>query len=298
MKHKSSFLLSLFSVILLSLLILSACSKEEAIQAFHGKDAPEDLPEMAQLSEQPAVPSLSEQVNITSTPPPQSPGKHSKTVKASKKSVKKMIAIDAGHQKKGNNEKEPIGPGSKTRKAKVSSGTQGVSTKVPEYELNLVISKLVKEELSNRGYEVYMIREKNDVNLSNKERADLANKSNADVFIRIHADSSTDSSITGASTLYPSPDNPYVSQLSKKSKELSTAIIDALCDKTGAKNRGAIPRDDMSGINWCTIPVSIIEMGFMSNPKEDKLMETTEYQKKIAHGICDGIDSYFKNLEK
>ncbi len=206
----------------------------------------------------------------------------------------RMIAIDAGHQSKGNNEKEPIGPGSTKTKPKVSSGTRGVATDVPEYKLNLVIALKVKEELMNRGYEVYMIRETHDVNLSNRERAEIANESGADLFIRIHADGSENSRVSGTSTLYPSKDNPYVAYLYKDSYALSKAIVDAMCDRTGAKNRGAIARDDMSGINWCTIPVSIIEMGYMSNPEEDKLMQTEEYQEKLVQGICDGIDAYYE----
>jgi len=207
----------------------------------------------------------------------------------------KMIAIDAGHQSKGNYEKEPIGPGAKTTKAKVSSGTQGVYTGVAEYKLNLVIAKKVKKELIDRGYEVTMIRNTNNVNLSNRERAEIANESGADLFIRIHADGSTDSEVNGASTLYPSKDNPYVSELSDASYSLSKYIVDGICEHTDAKNRGAIARDDMSGINWCEIPVSIIEMGYMSNKKEDKLMQTKDYQNKIVKGICDGIDKYYEN---
>jgi len=215
----------------------------------------------------------------------------------SQSTSKKIIAIDAGHQSKGNSDKEPIGPGATTTKAKVSSGTSGVATGVAEYKLNLAISLKLKQELLDRGYEVYMIRETNDVDISNKERADMANQSGADIFLRIHADGSDNQDVNGASTLYPSRDNLYVDYLSDSSIALSKAVIDGICEDTGAKNRGAIARDDMSGINWCTIPVTIVEMGYMSNPKEDELMQTDDYQNKIVIGICDGIEEYYKNLE-
>ena len=225
--------------------------------------------------------------------PASEPGNPVSASTTAAKKDKKIVAIDAGHQLKGNYETEPIGPGSTTYKTKVSSGTQGTYTKVPEYKLTLAVAKKIKKELISRGYEVIMIREKNDVNLSNKERAEIANESGADIFIRIHADGVSDSSVNGASTLYPSKKNPYVSNLSQSSYNLSKNIVDSLCKSTGAKNRGAIARDDMSGINWSTIPVTIIEMGFMTNKKEDKLMQTATYQNKLAQGICNGIDEYF-----
>lgn len=210
-----------------------------------------------------------------------------------KAEVKRIVAIDAGHQRKGNYEQEPIGPGAKETKAKVSSGTQGRFTGVPEYELNLLIAKKVKDVLTERGYEVIMIRESHDVDLSNKERADIANESGAEIFIRIHANGSTNPSVHGTLTIYPSKKNPYVADLSEASHKLSKAIVDAICKNTGSKNLGAVARDDMSGINWSKIPVTIIEMGYMTNEKEDKLMQTEDYQDKIVQGICDGIDEYF-----
>lgn len=218
----------------------------------------------------------------------------SKTVKCKVKIIgKKKVAIDAGHQLRGNSSTEPVGPGSSVRKPKVAGGATGVATGVPEYKMNLNVAKKLKSILLARGYEVYMVRTKNNVNISNKERALKANKSGSDIYIRIHGDSSSSSSVKGASVLYPSSSNPYVKKLSKASKKLSSAIIKKYCASTGIKNRGLVARDDLTGTNWSKIPVTLIEMGFMSNPSEDRKMQNSKFQVKMARGIANGIDSYF-----
>lgn len=202
------------------------------------------------------------------------------------------VAIDAGHQKKGDSRKEPIGPGAKKKKARVASGTQGVATKVPESKLTLSVAKKLEKELIKRGYQVYMVRRKQNVNISNKKRAQLANKSRASVCIRLHADAAG-KRVRGASVLYPTKKNPYVKKLSKRSKKLSKAVIKKYCKVTGIKNRGLSGRNDLTGTNWSEIPVTLIEMGFMTNKKEDKKMQKDSFQKKMAKGIADGIDDYF-----
>jgi N-acetylmuramoyl-L-alanine amidase len=204
-----------------------------------------------------------------------------------------LIAIDPGHQAKDNYATEPIGPGSKTKKPKTSSGTAGKATRVPEYKLNLAVSFKLRDELLARGYQVYMIRETNDVNISNIQRAQMATNAGADIFVRIHADGSTDSKKSGISTLAPSKKNPYIPKLYTPCNALATYILDAMVENTGAIRRKVSQVDNMAGINWSTMPVTLVEMGFMSNPAEDRLMQTEDYQWKLAIGIANGIDDFF-----
>ena len=60
------------------------------------------------------------------------------------------------------------------------------------------------------------------------------------------------------------------------------------------KNRGLSKRDDLTGTNWSKIPVTIVEMGFMSNPEEDQKLSDNHYQAMLAEGIADGVDRYYE----
>lgn len=209
---------------------------------------------------------------------------------------RKKVAIDPGHQ--GSNVDmsalEPIGPGSGEMKMKSTGGTTGQFTGVPESELNLNISKQLRTELEKRGYEVVLTREDQDTAISNKERALLAAESGADIYVRIHANGSEDSSANGAMTMVPSKENPYVSTLADSSYLLGQCIIDAYCNATGIHNNGVQLYDNMSGINWSKIPVTILEMGFMTNQSDDENMEKPEFKVKMVQGIADGIEEYFQ----
>lgn len=205
-----------------------------------------------------------------------------------------VVVIDAGHQAHGDNNTEPNGPGSSTMKARVTGGTHGTTTGVYEYELTLSIALQLQTELANRGYTVYMTRTSHDVNISNKERAEYATSVGADICIRIHANGADSSSVSGALALAPSSSNPYISNLSADSVRLSQCVLDGYCGTTGMKNRGVQTSDTMTGINWCTMPVTILEMGYMTNPSDDTLMENADYQWNMVQGIANGVDQYFE----
>jgi N-acetylmuramoyl-L-alanine amidase len=206
----------------------------------------------------------------------------------------KVICIDAGHQRHQNSSKEPIAPGSKVVKMKTTSGTQGVKTRKPEYVLNLEVALQLQKSLKAQGYKVYMTRTKHDVNISNVQRAQYCNKKKADLTIRIHADGSTNRSKQGLQVLYPS--RTSTKKINTTSKKAAMLVLDELKKSTRAKTTagGLTPRSDLTGFNWSTTPVILVEMGFMSNPTEDQRMATSSYQQKLVKGMVNGINRYFK----
>lgn len=203
---------------------------------------------------------------------------------------KYVICIDAGHQSKGDSSTEPISPGSKLKKAKVSSGTTGISTRIPEYKFNLSIALKLQTLLRSKGFKVVMTRETNDVNISNIERAEVGNNAKADLSVRIHADGSTDKSRHGVSVLYPA--SLITENINGISKVAASDILKEVVYETSSKSLGVTPRTDLTGFNWTRVPSILIEAGFMTNTNEDRMLEKKDYQDKIVKGIGEGIEEF------
>ncbi len=219
--------------------------------------------------------------------------------KAGSPNRSRIIVIDAGHQLKGSSALEPNGPDSEVMKAEVSWGATGVYTGQTEYELTLAVSLLLRDELVRRGYSVVMIRETNNVQISNMERAGIANKYEAAAYVRIHANSWTDDSMRGAMTISQSSSNPYPTCAIhyERSHRLSRLVLDEFCEQTGIEKLNMREMDDMTGTNWSRVPTTIVEMGFLSNKSDDTLMATDYFRREAAMGIANGLDAYFKWLE-
>ena len=207
-----------------------------------------------------------------------------------------VVAIDPGHQGSwvDMSEKEPNAPGSTEMKQKATVGTQGRFSGKAEFELNLEVSLLLRDILEERGYRVIMTREDHDTAISNSERALMAYNEGGDIYVRIHANGSDDSSVSGALAMVPSSSNPYVGYLAEDSYLLAQHILSGYCESAQFKSLGIQHYDNMTGINWSKIPVMILEMGFMTNETDDLRMANTEVQYMMAQGIANGIEAYFE----
>jgi len=204
------------------------------------------------------------------------------------------ICIDPGHGKvtKKIKKTEPVAPGSTVMKAATAVGTSGTATKKTEESLNLAVSMKLKKALSEKGAKLIMVRETDVCNLTNVERTEFWNKSGADLTIRIHANGSDNGKVAGMLMLIPG--NKYIKDkaMLEKSAKAGQYIMEAVLGKTKARSQGVVKSSDMTGFNWSKIPVVLLEMGFMTNPEEDRLLNTPDYQDKIVAGIVEGIEKY------
>jgi N-acetylmuramoyl-L-alanine amidase len=201
----------------------------------------------------------------------------------------RVIVLDPGHASKSNLAKEPAAPDSKELKIKDGGGAQGIATRTPEYKINMEVALKLKNLLEAKGYMVIMTKTENSVSLGNVERAEIWNRANADLAVRIHADSSNDASVRGASMLIPSGQVEYTKPVYNKSKEYGKIVLDTLTAQVGMRSRGIIESKDMTGFNWSKVPVILVEMGFLSNMEEDRLLSSKEYQDKICKALAEGI---------
>ncbi len=210
------------------------------------------------------------------------------------------VVVDAGHGHDGttNSEKEPGDPAFTSLKAKNTVGATGQFTGQLERELNLAVAINLRNELVKRGYTVVMVRETHDVDASNITRAQIANSYKEQyeevITIHIHANSFSKETAKGALVMCQKEGNPYCGDLYGESLRLSNAIIDPFCKETGMSKRSMLYSDTMTGLNWTDIPTTFIEMGFLSNQADDRLMLTDEFRKNAAIGIADGVDRYFE----
>ena len=198
-----------------------------------------------------------------------------------------MIGIDPGHQAQGNSEQEPVAPGSSQTKPKVSSGTAGSFTGVPEYQVNLAVGLKLRELLEEQGATVVMTRETNDVNISNVERAQMMNEAGVDIWLRVHCNGSDNHDVYGMS-MYVRKTGPCA----EESYAAGEMLLEEMCAATGAKDRGVHRSDNYTGNNWSEVPCVLVEMGYLTNASEDVLLNDPDYQQKLIEGYVNALERW------
>lgn len=190
----------------------------------------------------------------------------------------KKIVIDAGHG--------GIDPGTRSKDGLL------------EKDLNLDIALKLKRHLAMVGVHCIMIRETDrdfsdsNQDFSTKKRRDLsyrtrtANQSKADLYLSIHANSFPQSIYRGAQTFFEKPDS--------NSKYLAEAIQKQFIKRL-KPNRRRVKAGDYRVLNDTTMPGVMIEVGFLSNPDEAKLLADGSYREQVAKAIFLGIVDYFSN---
>lgn len=200
-----------------------------------------------------------------------------------------MVVLDPGHDLYANFATEPIGPGSTTRKIKDGGGTHGAVSGLTEAELNLRVTLRLRALLERAGVRVVMTRTKTaGTSIGNVARARIANRAGAALFLRIHADGSTDSSTHGTHTLYPALRRGWTDDVYEPSKRAARVVQSEVVRALGFPDRGLQERSDFTGFNWSNVPVILVELGFMTNPTEDRLLSTAAYKRRAAFGLCRG----------
>ena len=200
-----------------------------------------------------------------------------------------VVVIDPGHDLRANLQTEPIGPGSSMQKIKDGGGTRGVFSGTTEPELNLAIALHVRELLERAEVHVVMTRSRTaGTSIGNVARAAIANRAGAALFLRIHADGSPSSSARGTHTLYPSLRSGWTDDIYRQSRRAAKVVQSELVRVLRFPDRGLQERSDMTGFNWADVPTILVEVGFMTNPTEDRALATHDYRVRAARGICRG----------
>jgi N-acetylmuramoyl-L-alanine amidase len=199
------------------------------------------------------------------------------------------VVVDPGHDLRGNSDTEPIGPGSSTMKIKDGGGTHGVVSGLTEAQLNMRVGLRLRTMLERAGVRVVMTRTKTaGTSMGNIARASIANRARARLFLRIHADGHPSRSVRGTHTLHPALRRGWTDDVYAASRRAARTVQTELVRALRFPDRGLNERSDFTGFNWSNVPVILVEMGFMTNPTDDRLLATAAYQRRAAVGLCRG----------
>lgn len=204
-------------------------------------------------------------------------------VPVSETNVGRIVAIDPGHG----------GP---------DPGAIGVSGS-REKDITLAIALKVEQVLKHAGIETVMTRTGDydlvrgeDVPHRQREdltrRAALVNRSNAQLFVSLHANSFPSATWSGAQTFYLNEDEDSF----RLATHVQSALVRELRDLGPNRRRAASA--DLRILRDVNVPAVVIEVGFLSHPEEESLLQQTEYQARVAQAIANGILAFVAEQER
>lgn len=170
------------------------------------------------------------------------------------------VCIDAGH-----GGKDP--------------GAMGAT--VAEKWIAMDVANRVAEKLRKDGIEVVVTRS-DDTFLELAERANVSNNAGADVFVSIHCNSASAEATGTEAWIYPGTTDD---------RRLAEDILQKLTARTGFRNRG-VKEENFAVLRLTKCPAVLVELGFISNPGEEQIMKTFDYQDEASTAITEGIKEY------
>ena len=187
----------------------------------------------------------------------------------------KKIAIDPGH---GGSDSGAIGPTGVMEKNVTMRVSRELKRLLEAEGATVVLTRTTDTEVSDKGANATAVEEL-------EARCEIANRANADIFLSIHADAFTNREVKGT-TAY------YYAKASEKSKRLADSVRLALIDAIGTLDRGT-QTCNFYVVKHTDMPATLVEISFISNADEERMMNSEEGVKNIARGIADGIADYF-----
>jgi N-acetylmuramoyl-L-alanine amidase len=159
-----------------------------------------------------------------------------------------------------------------------------------EKKLCLLTARLVRQYLDQLGYHVVMTRNTDNF-IPLPKRVEIASQAQANIFVSIHFNSSKSTGARGIEVFFHNSNKNKIR--STASKKLADSILTKVIRRTSAKSRG-VKKGNFYVIRETSMPAVLVEGGFISNSNERNLLKSRDYQEKLARGVADGIDQYFK----
>lgn len=169
-------------------------------------------------------------------------------------------------------------------------GARGHIPYCEEKKLCLLTARLVRQYLDQLGYHVVMTRNTDDF-IPLSRRVEIATQAQANIFVSVHFNSSRAPEAHGIEVFFH--DSKEDKTRATASKKLADTILSRVLRRTCAQSRG-VKKGNFYVIRETSMPAVLVEGGFISNAEERTLLKSRDYQEKIARGIADGIDQYFK----